>query len=268
MSIKLSDLYVIMVTYNTSCQDSLTYKNLKTINGLNLIVCDNSTNVAIKKENEKLSQSDNFKYIDMGGNKGLSKAYNKAIGYIEKSPDKFICLFDDDTSINEEYFNKLLNNLNKNHADIYLPIVLSLERIMSPCLLKKDRCIEVKSLDQLKGTLSGINSGMVINASVYQDYKYNENLFLDYIDHDFMRSMNEKKKKVFVMYDIVIHQNFSMESNDVDSSYKRMMILKHDFKEFYKDNKLMYFYILTMYKYVMIKKYKKLKFLFIKNIKL
>ena len=80
--------------------------------------------------------------------------------------------------------------------------------------------------------------------------------------------MNEKKKKVFVMYDIVIHQNFSMESNDVDSSYKRMMILKHDFKEFYKDNKLMYFYILTMYKYVMIKKYKKLKFLFIKNIKL
>ena len=266
MSIGLSDLYVIMVTYNRYCNDSAAYSNLKKFKDINIIVCDNSTNKDIKEKNNSLVNKDKNIYVDMKGNKGLSKAYNRALKYVDKSPNKFVCLFDDDTSISEEYLDKLLVNLNRATADIYLPVVLSIERIMSPCILKKDRCIEVKSLDKLKGkNLSGINSGMVIRAEVYNEYKYNENLFLDYIDHDFMRAMNRLNKEVFVMYDIVIHQNFSMESNDIDSAYRRMIILKHDFKEFYRNNKSMYYYILTMYKYVMIKKYKKLKFLFIEN---
>lgn len=107
---------------------------------------------------------------------------------------------------------------------------------------------------------------MVIKSEIYKDYKYNENIFLDYLDHDFMREMNRVKKNILVMNDNVLKQDFSMESNSLEASYKRLCILNHDLKEYYKEDYIMYLYQILAYKLVMIKKYKSLKFVLLKNL--
>ena len=62
---------------------------------------------------------------------------------------------------------------------------------------------------------------MIINAHVFDHYRYNENIFLDYIDHDFMREMHKQNRKVEIMEDNVLDQDFSMETNSLKSSYNR-----------------------------------------------
>ena len=177
-------------------------------------------------------------------------------------------MFDDDTDMGKKYFDKVLSYINMSNADILLPVVKTSTRILSPCQFKKKRCVEVKNLEELiNKPISAINSGMVIKSEIYKDYKYNENIFLDYLDHDFMREMNSVKKNILVMNDNVLKQDFSMESNSLEASYKRLCILNHDLKEYYKEDYIMYLYQILAYKLVMIKKYKSLKFVLLKKFK-
>ena len=251
----INDLYVVIVVYNTSCQDSISYNRAKD-SSVKIIVCDNSTS---DYGNEEIVKNDGNIYINMGGNNGLSKAYNAAIQVINKD-NRYICLFDDDTDMGKKYFDKVLSYINMSNADILLPVVKTSTRILSPCQFKKKRCVEVKNLEELiNKPISAINSGMVIKSEIYKDYKYNENIFLDYLDHDFMREMNKDKKNILVMNDNVLKQDFSMESNSLEASYKRLCILNHDLKEYYKEDYIMYLYQILAYKLVMIKKYKSLK---------
>ena len=74
--VKINNLYAVIVLYNKFCQNSLTYNELNRIKGLNIIVCDNSTK---DMGNKDQVINDNNIFINMNGNKGLSKAYNKAI---------------------------------------------------------------------------------------------------------------------------------------------------------------------------------------------
>lgn len=212
----INDLYVVIVVYNTSCQDSISYNRAKD-SSVKIIVCDNSTS---DYGNEEIVKNDGNIYINMS------------------------------------------------NADILLPVVKTSTRILSPCQFKKKRCVEVKNLEELiNKPISAINSGMVIKSEIYKDYKYNENIFLDYLDHDFMREMNRVKKNILVMNDNVLKQDFSMESNSLEASYKRLCILNHDLKEYYKEDYIMYLYQILAYKLVMIKKYKSLKFVLLKKFK-
>lgn len=253
----IQDFYVIIVIYNISCNDSISYIRAKE-SSVKIIVCDNSTK---DFKNKEIVESDGHIYINMHGNKGLSKAYNVAISKIDTN-NKYVCLFDDDTDMGSQYFDKALKYINRTDGDILLPVVKTDTRILSPCQFRKKRCVEVKDLKELStGFISAINSGIVIKSNIFKDYRYNENIFLDYLDHDFMRTMNKQHKKIVIMEDNVLNQNFSMESNSLEASYKRLCILNHDLKEYYKNDYIMYIYQIFAYKLVMIKKYKSLKFL-------
>lgn len=258
----IKDITAIIVIYNASCSDSISYQRLKE-HGVRVIICDNSTS---DYGNQKIVETDGNIYINMGGNKGLSKAYNAALAKATKDT-QFICLFDDDTDIKKDYFEKALEHLNTSKADIFLPVVKTKTRILSPCQFKKKRAVEAKTIEEIDlKNISAINSGMIINAHVFDHYRYNENIFLDYIDHDFMREMHKQNRKVEIMEDNVLDQDFSMETNSLKSSYNRLCILNHDLKEYYKEDYLMYLYQITAYKLVMIKQHKSLKFLHLKKI--
>ena len=50
--------------------------------------------------------------------------------------------------------------------------------------------------------MSAINSGMVVRASVYKKIRYNEDLFLDCIDHEFMRMVRKYKFSLYIDFTI------------------------------------------------------------------
>ena len=109
-----------VVVYNKKISESITCQRIKDIDStMDILVLDNSE---IETGNERYCKAHNIRYISMDGNKGLSKAYNKAVDNSQFSD--VIVLFDDDTEITEEYFIKLRAALDEHpETDIFAPII-------------------------------------------------------------------------------------------------------------------------------------------------
>lgn len=254
------NIYAVIVVYNKNCDESITYNCLKDVNGINIILCDNS-DPGFNNKN-KLNPDDKI-YIDMQGNKGLSKAYNAAISTI-KDYEGYVCLFDDDTTVTSNYFDELKSLIDNNKSDIYLPIVSNSKGIMSPVQFRKYHIRRFDNISNIKYEyLAGINSGMAINLALFKNYQYDENMFLDFIDYKFILDMRNRDAKLHVMNAEII-QSFSIETNDITSAKKRFKIKKKDLRYFYKDGlllRLYYFYLITRLKLGLLLRYKSLSIL-------
>lgn len=248
----MNSLYAILVVYNQCIKDSATYKFLNKHKDINAIVCDNSTQ---DYKNQIVVKSDGYTYIDMNGNKGLSKAYNAALDVLQNKTG-YVILLDDDTILNEEYYNSVLNL----SCDIALPIVMDEKSILSPSKVNKGVVSRWDGQEILK-QFTAINSGMIIRLDVFKTYRYDEHLFLDYVDHNFMWDMQDKDIKIL---DAKIKQNFSgNDVSNVESSLFRLKIFKKDSKYFYRHNTRKYVFVVLKRKLHLCMQYHSVRFLFV-----
>lgn len=228
----------VIVLYNVFAGDSISVKSMID-QGTNPIIVDNSTK---DYHNCEYCDKNNMTYISMNGNAGLSKAYNRAIMNISEDT-KYILWLDDDTIIPNDYIERVTKILDQNpDYTVYLPIVKSVNddtNYLSPCLLKNMLAYKLESLEHLKnGQFSAINSGMIVKREMYKEYKYNEVLFLDCLDHDFMCDCWENNTKIMIMRSICLRQNFSGdEKSPLKNKIKRFEIFKKDFKNFRKKHR-------------------------------
>lgn len=257
----MAKLFGIIVVYNKHVDDSVTYQCLKKEKNLKVIVCDNSTK---DYNNQATVESDGCIYIDMAGNAGLSKAYNRAIDKIfSVYPDSqgYIMLYDDDTFIPEDYFIKMKKALSRKKADIYLPIVKDEIGILSPSMMKKYYCHRAVGGNVWKikpSEICGINSGMVISKDIFDNYRYNEEIFLDYVDHNFIRDMRRYHKKIEIVK-TYLQQSFSSNIYDLDKELVRLAIFEKDINVFYKKglgNRLFFHYTMMRRRMKLALKYK------------
>ena len=264
----MEKLVAIMVVYNTNVLESRAYKCIKTAKNVRLIVCDNST---ITNDNKRLVENDGNIYLCMHGNIGLSKAYNKAIDYIMDNLFEecdYIVLMDDDTYFPEEYFNELNKKISNSNIDIYLPVVFDETGnagYLSPSIMKRGYCHRAKDIKSInKDELCGINSGMVIKNDIFDNYRYNEEIFLDYIDHNFIRDMRSRGKRIDIL-ETKLTQCFSSSSDTKQSAEKRFKIFKKDINVFYKkglSNRFLYHYILFRRRINLFERFRDLKVFF------
>lgn len=215
------------------------------------ILCDNSTVEAIKRFNRLFCEKSNIVYIDMKGNMGLSKAYNKAISLICDQEDNWVVFFDQDTRIFPGFFEQLKSSIKK-HPDIYIhvPFVLSSQKDVqiSPTKIfgyhvTRKQCPRVASVYH---DITAINTGMVINRGAFSKVgKYNEELFLDYVDHYFIRQYKKYFKGIAFFNARLIQEFSSHGENDFDAEVKRFMIYKKDFYVFCKNSFLgrLYYFV-------------------------
>ncbi len=245
------DFKCVVVLYNTNYKQSISYMDLIQTdcykrNEMEIICIDNSEK---NFDNSELMLKLNHFYINMNGNQGLSKAYNAAAEYLARAEargESLVVLLDDDTHIDDNYFEQIKKASQLNY-DIYLPVVLDEEGILSPSIMKKYRCRRCKRLEQInEKNICGINSGMAIKDSIFTNYRYNEEIFLDYVDHSFIRDMKGLNKKILVV-DTVLRQNFSSISDSYEQTLKRFKIFKKDIKIFYSRtyiDKIVFLYII------------------------
>ena len=230
-------IYAVLVDYNKPLEESPSYQALRRQKDIVTIVCDNSTQVEL---DQNLVQKDGNVYLSMHGNRGLSKAYNRALDHIEEEDpvlEGFVMLFDDDTDIPDSYFDCVRQMIKKNDADIFLPLVADQDPklgYLSPSIMKDVYIHRTKEPFKLKEKeLCGINSGMLIRLSLFENYRYNEDLFLDHVDHDFIRSMRRRNARIRIM-NTVLEQQFSAYETDPEKALCRFSIFKKDIREFYK----------------------------------
>ena len=226
--------YVSIVVYNKECVDSLTCRQLEKINNKNIrvIVADNSIE---KNNNMDYCHKRNWKYINMNGNKGLSCAYNKVLeemnGY---NNNNFIIWMDDDTEITESYFIELDKKLESgDNSDIYAPIIYDNNNIIySPNERRffRNKLIKLPEEKIDNNLFNAINSCLAVRCSLYENYRYDERLFMDCVDQKFCEDMCKKNIK-FSKINVKIRQNFFQRSNSLteESVWKRYKIRIHDF---------------------------------------
>ena len=199
---------IVVVVYNKWCGESYTCQFLKNTKCPPdfVLVIDNSTKPI---DNKSYCKENNWMYHSMKGNAGLTKAYNEAVSVLKDKTDVIVWA-DDDTHFPESYFESLGNYINQNqNANVFLPIVKSNDTIISPCLFSTKEMIIANSVDELANKeISAINSGMAVKMSLYDNYRYDEKYFLDYVDHDFMRWCRLNSKDFCVMKDINLEQTF------------------------------------------------------------
>ncbi|MGI5849672.1 MAG: glycosyltransferase [Christensenellales bacterium] len=227
----MTNIFAIIVIYNKNCKDSVTCRCLSSISGINVIIADNST---VDCGNADFAAAAGWTYVDMDGNKGLSKAYNRAIEAISDL-NALICLFDDDTEVGPDYFDCLINKANEEpETKIFLPHIYGEAGLMSPNVFNGVAARRVDNVADIPpGCITGINSGMAIRRSVFIGYRYDEGYFLDYIDHAFLRDMKRLGNRITV-FDACLNHHMFFENPDIDldALIKRFKVFKKDFKRF------------------------------------
>lgn len=223
----------IVAVYNKRISD-VPLLNMKCKNAeVQFICCDNSTENGFKQTNAALASCDpSVKYVDMGGNHGLSKAYNHAV---ELSDGDAICFFDDDTYIPEDYFEVVGRYLAMDCHSVYLPLIYSNGKLLSP--LKAGRIVirrfKGRTLSFENCAVTGFNTGMFMSREIAKAVMHDEELFLDFVDHAFCRDVVEAGYSIQVVKDIELDQDYSRETDSCASALHRARIANSDVRKYY-----------------------------------
>lgn len=221
--------FFVIVIYNKECENSITINKLNEMNEKNIIVIDNST---ISNNNKLFCKKKGYQYYSMGGNVGLSKAYNFVINKLINEKGCIIWL-DDDTAITKKYIQSVDKNLN--NCDILIPIIRCKERIISPLNRMGIKFYSVSEMTKKK--TYAINSCLVVNINVYKDgNRYNEQLFLDNVDIDFFDKLDESKYSIKIVDSNIEQDLFLLTNNDINAFKKRYSIYLKDNYIFNKNN--------------------------------
>lgn len=218
---------VVIVVYNIKISNSISYQKLRTTdyyNNLHLIIVDNSE---MESDNEHFCNDIKVDYINMHGNKGLSKAYNAAVN--RAIMDDAIVLMDDDTEITNEYFIELYKSMKDYpEVDVFAPIVYGQDgRIYSPNEygFLRNHFISNPRQSIRKNLFNAIASCLAIRMRVFANYRFNEYLFMDQVDQNFFNDMR-KQERLFQILPVYIHQNFYQRGDRLnsDDAWKRLSL--------------------------------------------
>lgn len=222
-------IYALIIIYNKKCDESISLKSvLKRKNTISPIVFDNSDKAYGNKE---CCSNNDIEYFSQNTNLGISKAYNYVIDNHKFNNNDYLMILDDDTCLTDEYFAMISNMIEKGIYDVIFPIVVSNNRVLSPSRLYLS-CLshpssKLKQIDYKH--ITAINSGMVIRCSIYKKIRYNENLFLDFVDHDFVHKLKDINANIIVA-DCKIYQKYSNdEKDDLRIAINRFKIYLADF---------------------------------------
>ena len=243
-------IYSLVVIYNKRCEDSLSIQAIQKYGSYaKLVVFDNSDR---DFNNEEYCKEQGYYYFTTGKNIGLSKAYNYVIEHIPYEAEDYLITIDDDTELNQSYFDELVELCGRQKYDVILPIIISGDMILSPSnLVDGCRSKTISEVSELrKSEITAINSGAVIRMGLFHQAKYNERLFLDYVDHDFMKQAH-KAGAVFKVMDSKIDQHYSRhEKMSLEKALKRFDVETADLRTFCKEAGKIGFYRVYMIKLV------------------
>lgn len=252
-----------VVIYNTACQDSPTCRALQKLSDITVLIYDNSTK---NFGNREFCESAGWVYLGGQGNLGLSKAYNACIDYLKDgNKADMLCLFDDDTDLEPAYFDALEKARQKG-GRIFVPAIFAGGALISPCIL--DAAYRVRMFaDAAEAkaytgeTLSAINSCMAIDLEIFDDFRYDENIFLDGIDHNFIQAMKARGEKIHMMDYRCSHAFSGVEKPPKAAALVRFQIYAKDYAYILRENKAAYYRLVGKRALRLTAQYKTLAFL-------
>ena len=223
------EIFAAVVIYNRCCADSETCRSLEGL-CVPVLVYDNSTR---DMGNRDYCREKGWTYLGGRGNDGISKAYNGCIDHLKKlGKQGLLCLLDDDTTLTSAYFAALER---RPQGKIFVPLIYSAGRLLSPCRLSKGHRSTLfadgkQAMEYTGSDISAINSGMALELSLFDDYRYDEHIFLDGVDHTFLRDMAARGHRPQVI-DCSFTHEFSGDSKPPKAAaLNRFRIFARDYR--------------------------------------
>lgn len=182
-----SQYWIVVVLYEPD-QSSLDFW-LPIAQQHNVIIVDNSPTYSVSKDLE--IAADKVFYNHNHG--GIAGALNIGLTDVSNTQAAWCFLFDQDSRPEQDFFSKMLDQIvltKDNHkAAIFAPVYYetNLKKIadvieISNGRLKRHKYLDIKNKEIIHATYT-ITSGSVINLSIWNQVgKYDESLFLDFVD--------------------------------------------------------------------------------------
>lgn len=224
----------VLVLYHCELKDSRTYKTFKPSDE-HLLVFDNS-----EVSHGVHTYAVRSTYIHNETNVGLSACYNKAAKYAKENGYDWMLFLDQDTDFNEVAISDYKKAIDNNPScQLFVPMVMCGEYTMSPMKYKHHFAVfSKKHYDGITSLrqLSVINSGMCVSLAAFEKCGgYNEKVFLDYSDHEFIRRFKKYYNNVFVLPK-TIFQDYSAKSDSIDVALKRFELFCESIRGCEKNN--------------------------------
>lgn len=225
-------LAVVVVRYKKPLQQISVLRALPDMDSSavsEIVIMDNSPESAGESDVAGLPEGVSYRWL--GGNVGLAKAYNSAIDQL-RSDWTHVVFLDQDTAGLESLFGGLQGVIN---AEISVPVVRAGRAIISPCRRLGPWYLPIRSLGTTPRNVSWINSGMTVGRAALAATRFDESLFLDYVDHQFARAVQAGGARAEVRWDVVLEQDYSRSSDDEQQALTRFRIFNLDVRRFYRD---------------------------------
>jgi rhamnosyltransferase len=198
----------IMVTYNPEA-DVVRNAQAITKSCKELIVIDNGSKSEALKNVQLLENETNITIIYNKQNMGLGYALNQGIQYILDSQElkqvEWIATFDQDSKVDNRYFEGMLSAYekfpNKEIVAILAPNWVE-QKITS-----SEQSIS-NSTELLQEQKTVITSGSLVKKRVFSEIGlFEENYFIDFLDHEFCLRARSKGYKIYIVPDVSMVHN-------------------------------------------------------------
>lgn len=224
----------LCILYNKYCEESETILSFintmthridnKKSQDIDLWVWDNSINSDYLDNNSCFCQENNIGYVGHGKNEKLGTIYNR---FILDNKDNYLLIFDDDSTVSQEYVDQVLGVTQ--HKEIYVGIPKVYSKLGSLYSPAKFGLVKGKHFNDIKsGYHSGlvaIASGMVINCSkiLERGVSFDEYLSLYGIDTDFFLTTQRENIQIYV-FDVNLKHDLSFYNEEHKSIKKKRLL--------------------------------------------
>nr|WP_186973097.1 glycosyltransferase [Bacteroides intestinalis] len=232
MKKNLDTILYVVVLYNQILKKTNIYKSLlNRIPAHQIFVWDNSTTNRLNSD----LYSYGIQYVYSQQNMGVSFPYNRAFDFASQKGFQWIMLLDQDTTFADTFLGIVESAIHQYpEIKIFCPLhQLSGGSYLSPAkfFMKFTRPTHKKVLGIINvSKYAIINSGLLVDVATFRRAGgYNEKVFLDYSDFQFLDRLAKFDSKAFCLSSVCL-QDFSNDCMENDKVLKRFTLFCQSLK--------------------------------------
>lgn len=181
------------------------------------------------------------RYFSSPENEPLSKVYNTLVG---ESNRPYVIVFDQDSSVDEEFFRQLSRSIAEVTADVFVPVIRHDGRTISPGRLRwiKGAALrQVKTNAMLPSGFTAMMSGLCISRKLLTQLEprpFDERLWLYGVDTRFCRDLAARRGRAFLTAAELGHDSALRNTADPRATLQRQIWLWQSWLQVFDRNVL------------------------------
>lgn len=172
-----------------------------------VLIVNNGNNDELELYSEEFNKIKNLTLINNNRNLGIAYALNLGVEYANQKSYKWLLTFDQDSKVTANYVNNMIAAYNK--YPMKKKLILLGPKHVNQSTYDEEQTINNAQdflIEEIKTTMT---SGNLINLKLLEEskVKFNEEFFIDYVDHDFCFQLRKRGYKIIEVKNAILLHN-------------------------------------------------------------